>query len=267
MQTRISCRFLQFFLLVLVGSTFLFSQKQPPLSDPQAVALVQAAVTAMGGSQTTAAPQDSTAIANVTVTSGTSLEQGSLKATTRGLDQTAEEITLPSGVQRLVYSQGSSNDKRPDASPGEDPFSYELSLSAQSPIFPLPWLVGRMASADTAVVNLGSETQSNVTTTHVSLTNTFTSAPDLAQYSTFTVANVWLDSTGLPLRISYERHSAGGDSPAVSVAYEYSDYRSVQGFLYPFQIRKFVNGTIWASICVQTVQFNTGLSAADFSLQ
>lgn len=256
-----------FVCLLCLLLPFLALAQGVPASNPQAVALVKASVTAMGGSQTTAAPQDSTANANVTVTASSSVEQGTMTTTTRGLDQTSEEISLPSGVQRLVFSQGSSNDKRPGAGPGEDPFSYELSLSAQSPMFPLPWLASRMASADMAVVNLGNETLSNVTTTHLHLTNTFTSAPDLALYSTFTVAHVWLDPTGLPLRISYERRSALGDSPVVAVAYEYSDYRNVQGFLYPFQIRKFVNGTPWASISVQTVQFNTGLSSADFSLQ
>lgn len=226
-----------------------------------------AAVTNSIGVMGSLPPQDSTATANITL-SGTSLMQGTLQFTTRRLDQTAEHVVLPSGTQNLIFSQGSSNDLRPDAKPGEDPASFELSLTAQSPLFPLPWLASRYANSDVAIQYVGNDSIGGIASIHLRLTNTFASNPNNAHYSNFTASEVWLDAkTYLPVRISYERRDAGGPVPTIPIAYEYSDYRNVQGILYPFQVRKFVNGVLWGTISVQSVQFNSGVSSTAFALQ
>ena len=57
---------LRSFLLILVGSTFLFSQNQPPPSDPRALSLVSQSITALTGG---------TSISDVTLSGTASLEQ------------------------------------------------------------------------------------------------------------------------------------------------------------------------------------------------
>lgn len=248
-------------LICAVGSVPATGQAQ---RDRAAVTALTAAITNLGG----VPPRDSVALASIKVTSGSSTEEGKMKITTRGMQQTSEEITLPSGTQSLIYSLGASNDRRGGAKPGEDPLSFELSLSAHSPIFPLPWLASHYANNDIEILNLGSEVLSGTSVVHLRLTNTFNSIPNQRHYSNFTVTDVWLDAkTSLPAKISYERRDAGGPVAPLPISYEYGDYRNVQGVLYPFQIHKFVNGTLWASITIQDVQLNTGVADAAFALR
>jgi hypothetical protein len=237
-----------------------FSQAQ---RDSSAVTAIASAITKMGSLP----PQDSTATASVTITDRGSTNQTTAQFSTHGLDQTAEQFSLPAGAVNVIYSQGNSNDKSPWAKAGQDPFSFELSLTAQSPVFPLPWLAARYANTDVAIENIGTEKQAGVSAIHLRLTNTFASTPLLKHYASLTVCDVWLDATtNLPLRIGFERRDEGGPSVGIRVAYELSDYRIVQGFLYPFHIRKYVNGPLWADVTVQSVSFNTGVPTSTFAI-
>ena len=144
----------------------------------------------------------------------------------------------------------------------------EESLSAQSSLFPLPWLYANTIGEDIAVEDMGTDSFDGVSAKHLRVTKTFVSNKSLQIYSKFTVRNIWLDqNSGLPLKIGFNRRTALGAAPPVAIALEYSDYRPIQGYLYPFHIRKYVNGTLWADIHVQSVQFNTGIAASEFSTQ
>jgi hypothetical protein len=71
----------------------------------------------------------------------------------------------------------------------------------------------------------------------------------------------------LPQKISYTQRDAGGASPGIAVAGIFSDYRIINGVLYPFSIQKSFNGTPSATITIQTVTLNTGLTDANFPVQ
>jgi len=72
MALRIICYSLRLFVLVLVVSTFLFSQNQPP-SDPQAVTIATQAMAAMTGGT---AISDATLSGNVTRIAGSDTANG-----------------------------------------------------------------------------------------------------------------------------------------------------------------------------------------------
>lgn len=231
--------------------------------DSTGVMSLSTAITRMGGLP----PQDSTALAVTTNFNGSSTSSATVTFLTRGMDQTSEQFSGATGAQTLVFSQDNSNDKSPHAKPNQDPWSFELSLTAQSPFFPLPWLASRYANTDISIENVGTDTQAGVPATHLRLTNTFASQPILKHYSDLTRCDVWLDSTtGLPVRIMFERRDSGGAGAGIPITYEYADYRNVQGFLYPFHVKKFVNGTLWADVTVQSVSINSGVASGAFQL-
>ncbi len=231
--------------------------------DSSAVNSIAAAITKMG----TLPPQDSTTLATGTISSGSSSTPIQVKFVTRGMDQTSEQFIGPSATQSQVFSQGNSNDRIANAKPGQDPWSFELSLTAQSPFFPLPWLASHYSNSDIAIENLGTDTQAGVSATHLRLTNTFASQPLLTHYASLARYDVWLDAkSGLPIKIAFERRKEGGAGSGIPIAYEYSDYRNVQGFLYPFHVKKYVNGTLLADITVQSVSMNSGVASSAFQL-
>ena len=75
----------------------------------------------------------------------------------------------------------------------------------------------------------------------------------------------YLDAdTGLEKRISISLQSPGG-SPVTNVT-EFSDYRSVDGRLVPFQTRQLQNGTVTATITLDKVEFNVPVEDSFFTM-
>src|SRR6267154_1762717 len=93
--------------LILYSSPRLISQQSAsaPQRDPQAVALLQASVRAMGAS----VPSDSVATGTVVVVAGSLTTSGTVRILTRGTDQTLEQLSLPQSTVATIYSRGTAN--------------------------------------------------------------------------------------------------------------------------------------------------------------
>lgn len=238
-------------------------QSAPPVvvRDPQAIAALQTAWTAMGG----AVPNDSTAQGTISITAGTRTESGAFTLLTRGTTQSSEQISATYTNQTLTYSNGGS---ALIANQTTQSLSMEASQSSQSGVFAMPLLAQLLSTPGIAVQFVGMEAVNGVTCAHVRTWNSFSSYPKLQFLSDFTTKDFWIDTTtGVIKRLSYQIRDAGGDAPITTMDVYYDDYRSVSGVLYPFLIHKSWNGTPWATITIQTVVFNTGLSDSNFPIQ
>lgn len=110
-----------------------------PTSDAQAVSILQQSVAAMG-----TAPGDSTASGSITITVGTSTQNGSIQVLTLGTTQTLETTTLPTATASLVYSGGFASFSDGTT---RTMSSMEWAATAQTAVFPLPLLVGALPGA------------------------------------------------------------------------------------------------------------------------
>ena len=104
MQTRISCRCLHLFLFVLVGSTFLFSQNQPPASDPQAIALASQSIVALTRGTAISGVR---LAANITWIAGPEPEEGTGVLLAKGTSESRIDLTLNSGGNRTEIRSSS----------------------------------------------------------------------------------------------------------------------------------------------------------------
>ncbi len=247
-------------VLLAFGLGFALAVSAQP-RDPQAVALVQLAATAMGG----AAPSDSTATGTITVVAGSLTENGQITILTRGTNQTAEQISLPSGQRAVIYSNFEAKETTPSASGA---VVTELAVTDQCPAFPLPLLLAALNNSDEAFQYVGQETLNGAAVQHVRVWNTFASNPHLQKLASFSTQDIWFDaSSNLPVKLAYTRQAGSGAVPAIPVEVLFSNYTNVNGVLYPFQIQKSYNGTPWQTITIQSVVFNTGLTDAQFQVE
>jgi hypothetical protein len=229
--------------------------------DPQAVALLQQSVAAMAST----APADSSATGSVTIIEGSTTQSGTIQILTLGTSQTAETLTLPSGQRAVVYSNGDA--KETNGTQSSIP-PLELSVTDQCPDFPLPLLLAALNNPDAAFRYVGAESLDGTAAQHIQLWNSFSSNPRLQQLAQFSLKDIWFESTSsLPLKISYTRRAGGGAVPAIPVEVFFANYTNVKGILYPFQINKSSNGTPWQTITIQSVSFNTGLTASQFQVE
>ena len=248
--------------LVLVTSCPALCQTSTaPTRDPQAVALVQKAIAAMGS-----VPTDSTATGTVTITAGGSSQTGQIEVLTRGVAQSLERLTTPSITSEFVFSGGlasASNGKTRKAS------SLEWSQTAQSAIFPLPLLVGALQNPDTAFTYIGQENIDGASTFHVQFWDSFASNPQRQWLASLPKKDLWISAgTALPLRISYTQQDGRGPTvPMQRIDTTYEKYQSIGGVMYPLVITKTLNGSPWLTITITQLTFNTGLSDSNFPLQ
>jgi len=244
---------------VLLALTVSAAAQTSPQRDPQAVLLVQKTVLAMGG----VAPGDSTATGTITLVAGSENDSGTVTVLTRGVAQTAEELQMSEeGYRAVIYSAGSASLVKDSTN---TPLRPELAATSQSPDFPLPLLVAALNNADFSFQYIGPETVDGASAYHLRFWDTYASSAQLQGLADFTTRDVWISSTsGLPIRLEYDRREAGGSAPRIPMQVDYANYTNVQGVLYPFSITKSKNGTPWITITVQQVLLNTGLSDSNF---
>jgi hypothetical protein len=232
----------------------------PPASSAQAVAILQNSLAAFG----IGIPADSTATGTVTTVAGSLTENGNILILTRGMNQTLEQLQTPSG-STIVYSAGQAAQINGSVT---QYLSAERALSCQSGAFPLPLIAAALSNPDTIFQYIGLETLNGQSTGHIRAIDTYASQPNLQSLADYSARDIWFNATsGLPARISFVRRDAGGASPGIAVDIFFSNYQNFQGVLYPMNIQESLNGTPWATITIQTVRFNTGLSDASFPIQ
>jgi hypothetical protein len=233
----------------------------PVQRDPQAIALLQSSVKAMGGT----VPTDSVATGNVTIVAGSQTSTGTIRILTRGTNQSSEQITLPQSSYTVTYSGGLA-DETINSTTASIPF--ERTVTSQSVCFPLPVLAAALANADDSIQYVALETLGQESLQHIRIQNTFASQPTLQQFIDFTIFDVWLDaSTSLPQRISFVRRNGRGTAPRIPVDAHFSNYKATSGAAYPTLINLSLNGTPWRTITINNVAFNTGLTDSSFSIQ
>lgn len=233
-----------------------------PTRDAQAAAVVQQALAAMSRS----APSDSTATGTVTLVAGSLTDSGTITILTLGTGETSEQMqTTYAGNQALIYSNGQANQMQGTTSTS---LQEELVVTSQCPDFPLPFLTAALNNSDESFQYVGIETLNGVSVSHIRIWDTFASTTLPQSLGPLSTYDIWLDAnSSLPLQLSYTSQAYQGTAPQTLVQVNYSNYQQIGSTLYPMMIGKSLNGTPWASISIQQVQFITGLTDANFPVQ
>ncbi len=253
-------RRLMFLLSLSIPFAPTVSSQDPPRRDPRALAVFQHSLSTMGR-----LPSDSTATGKADLVEGSTESAGTIRIRIRGLDHASEELLLTDGVRRAIYSRLRAATEDGE---GRKPRSLEWAASSDAPLFPARLVARGLTDSDFALEYIGLEKVGAADAHHIRIWNTFSSKPKLKALAEFTEKHIWIDAlSGLPLKLYCEERFAGGAVPRVPIEVQYADYRNVGGVLFPFQIKKSLNGSPWATITIQSVTLNSGLRDADFPVQ
>lgn len=245
---------------LLFGQSLIAQSTTPPLRDPQALSVVQAAIASMGGRT----PADSTGTGTIVITAGSKTETGNIRVLTRGNDQSVEEIQLSNEKRSVVYSHGKAIELLNEQSKTG---SLELAASSHSLDFPLPQLTAAFDDQETAFQYVGAENIEGLNVHHIRFWKTYASQQKLMYLASFTRKDLWVDATtGLPKKLAFERREARGGIAPIRIEVLYSDWRNIKGVTYPHRLEKSWNGIPWMTITTNNVAFETGLSESDFQV-
>lgn len=227
--------------------------------DTKGLAITTQAFKSLGGSL----PSDSRIDGTYSRVVGSSQDSGTIEVLIRGWNQTSANVTNSDGTTEIVYSRGYA--VRKDTS-GVIQFSLEKSLSSISTISPLTIIAAAVIDTNSTVQFVATESVNNTAAYHIRICP---ESPDqnFTSINTLGTKDVWVATdSGLPLQISYQIIENFGDVP-IAVTYLFSQYRPVDGILYPFQIQESLNGTAYMTISVTNVASGIGLTDQNFSLQ
>lgn len=229
--------------------------------DPLAISVLQKSVNAMASMQ----PSDSVATGNIETMAGSQASQGTIRILTRGTAESLVQMTMPDVTRTTIYANGQANELN-GATVAVS--SLELVVTSQAPDFPVPLFTGLLNDPDSSFQYVALESSNGVSLHHIRTWDSYASQPGLQSLSNLSTRDIWIDAnSALPQRISYVSHPAQGAVAGTAVDVFYSNYQNWSGVLYPSSIQKSLNGTPWASITIQSVSFNTGLTDSSFPIQ
>jgi len=266
MQTRISCRFFQSFLLILVGSTFLFSQNQPPASDSQAVTLAQKSVAALTGGVSIS---DVALSGNAIWTTGPDTETGTATLSALGIGESRIDLALPSGTRTEIRdaSTGTPLGKWVVPSGTSGKFVFHNCQTDAAWFYPA---LGSLAGGRNVVFSyIGQESRNGATVQHIRSyvypsVQFIGATPNFQQLST---EDFYLDvTTFLPVALTFSAHPDSDTSRNILVEINFLDYQAVNGVTVPMHIQKYMGGTLLMDLTVSRAAFNTGIPSSTFSV-
>jgi hypothetical protein len=264
MRTRVFCCFFRSYLLVLVSSTFLFSQNQPP-SDPQAVKLASQSIAALTGGN---AINDVTLNGSVTWSGGAAPETGTTTLLASGTGESRMNLTLPSGTRAEIRdaSTGVAQGQwiAQDGSSG----LFAQQNCATDAVWFFPALGSLAAGPNVVLSYIGPETRNGAAVQHIQSyiyqSNPSGITPSPQQLSTM---DFYLDATtSLPVSIAFNAHPDNTASANLSVEVDFSNYQALSGVMVPTHIQRALQGNVLVDIVISGASFNTGLPISDFAI-
>lgn len=148
------------------------------------------------------------------------------------------------------------------------PISFHNLVSEPAWFFPAFGIARRLSANGYVATYLGHETHNGQAVEHISISQTsspqFPAGSPLFQH--LTQVDFFLDSTTLlPAAITLNIHPDSDTGVDIPAEVQFSDYRAVNGIQVPFHVQKLLNNNLILDFQVQTVTFNTGLSATALS--
>lgn len=246
-----------FSLAFVLFPASLFAQSLTSVALPSAL---DKTIQSLGGRP----PGDAVLVGSVTITAGSTKEDGTVRIVTKGATHSAEIFDTPTTSQHIVFANGFGAETKKTVLK-EMPFGRML--SAHSALSPVSFLAARLADPAVQVEDLGERPNSGKTSHLFKVSNAWSKDKNLAVYQEFSACDVWLDpATSLPQTITYGQRDGIGPIPWLAIRVDYEDYRTVGGHVYPFHITKYVNGTKWADITLTSVEINVGVKGEEFQV-
>jgi hypothetical protein len=232
----------------------------PAFKDPEAVTVLNKALTASGGVAAFAAITDYTATGTVTYPAQGPNVTGNITIKGKGLSQFRLDEVLPSGTDSQGINDGLVKVK---SSSGEVlllPYPAPPTTGATG----LPWLQIASLVADPNVVLIykGIVTQNGTSLHDIVAMRIFPAQPEPhGPFLELGNAELFIDASTLQLASAQDTILGGG---VRSIAY--SNYKVVSGIAVPFSVTEQVGSVVTRQTLFSQINFNTGLQDSVFDL-
>lgn len=241
--------------------------------DPQAVLILQQALTAAGGANAISAIKDYTGSGTLVFhQSQNEALSGTVSVNGRWTNQFRIDETLPNGVRSLAFNQGHIERKHEDGTvsqfppqgkiPSSDAFPWQTPMFAESTAFPYLQLTAALNSPQFSIADRGLITLNGKSVHDVEITQLAPNNQDRGSFfAKYHTSELFIDSVSFQIVMTQDM------LPKDTVhQIWYSNYTPVSGVLVPFSIEEQMGGQQVRDIHLNQITFNNGLQDSNFNL-
>jgi hypothetical protein len=260
MLTRLALGLLLITLLV----SPIRAQTTAPVRDPQALTAIASSLKALTGGTTV---NDVILQATANYVAGSDEETGTATLTASGNQQSLVKLYLSNGSREEIRNGPGGAWIGPDGT-AHSMFANNCWTDA-SWFFPVLTLEAVSANAQVSVSNLGPDTSKGATLLHLRVASAPSGedATTTALITTLSTMDIYLDPQSfLPLVLDFNVQPDTGISVNVPVEIRFGNFQNLSGALVPFEIQKYLQGSLLLDFKVANVTVNSGVPSSVFAL-
>jgi hypothetical protein len=237
----------------------------PVTKDPQAVSLASASLAALSG---TTAITDVTLTGTATRIAGSDTETGTVTLKVAGSSDSRIDLNLSNGPRSEMRNV--SNSAPQGSWTGTDGVSHAIPMhncmTDAAWFAPQLSVLSQLSDPGLAVMYVGQETRDGAAVQHLHFESPQSSSVDptgLVRH--LTAEDVYLDASSfLPVAITFSTHPDNDAGTDIPVEIDFSIYTRVKGAQIPFHVQKYLNGSLFLDLIIQSAVLNSGISQSAF---
>ena len=261
------------FALVVLPSIFALQASAQEAStvvvqNPTAVSLARNSIAVLSGSVQVS---DITLTGTATRIAGSDSGSGTVTLKALGSSESRMDLSLSDGARGEIRTSPSGAPQGQWLAPSGSYYSMAAHncFTDAAWFFPALTVLSQTLNPNLSITYIGQQTKNGISVQHLQFA--LSSGMQVSGLGdpllTLSSTDVYLDSSSLlPVAFSFNTHPDSNALLNIPVEVDFSNYQAVNGVQVPFHIQKFLNGSLFLDITIQTATVNSGLTVSAFSV-
>jgi len=252
-----------FFICIFVSAltSFASTNKQPSVSDPQALNYAAQSIAAMGS----LVVNNVTLTGSVTWMAGSDTENGTATFLASSTGESRMDLALSSGTRTEIRDASTGSPRGKWIAPNGASGKFAFHNCQTDAVWFFPVLSSLAAGPDIVLSYVGRENHDGQDVQHIRAYRSFQGAPDIFQRLA-TMDFYLYATTLLPSAITFNNHPDNDMSRNITMEVTFSNYQPMSGMNIPLHVQQFVEGTLVLDITISNAAFNTGIALSNFAI-
>jgi hypothetical protein len=254
-------------LLAVTVSSYAQQDPTSVTQDPTAVALVAKSLVALDGSTPIAAV---TLTGTATRSAGSDTGTGTVTLKALGTSSSRMDLSLSDGTFSEIRTSPSGGPQGQwlAATGSYNSMAIHNCFTDAAWFFPALTVLSETSNSNLSIIYVGQETKNGISVQHLHFASnsaaqtTGVADPLVALSGT----DVYLASSSLlPVAFAFNSHPDNNALLNIPVEVDFSNYEVVNGVQIPFRIQKFLNGSLFLDMTIQSANVNSALTDSAFA--